>query len=79
MRQTADDDRVFVVLPNGVARAVSVSAWNYTPVQVPPGSTVVVPRDPSPFDAFAFARDTTQLLSQIAIIAASLSVISNNP
>ncbi len=46
-RRSADRERVFVVYPDGVARRVSVEAWNYNPVHVPPGGRVVVPRTPA--------------------------------
>jgi polysaccharide biosynthesis/export protein len=75
---SADEDRMFLVFPNGVAKPVSVSVWNYNPVRVPPGSTVVVPKDPVPMNIFEFAKDMTTLLSQMAITAASLAVIGNN-
>jgi polysaccharide biosynthesis/export protein len=78
MRQSADGDRMFLVYPNGVAQPISVSVWNYNPVQVPPGSTLVVPMDPAPLDIFTFAKDMTALISQMAITAASLAVIGNN-
>ena len=44
---TADDSRVFVVLPNGEAHRVGASLWNYQPLHVPPGSTIIVPDDPA--------------------------------
>jgi polysaccharide biosynthesis/export protein len=75
---SADEDRMFLVYPNGVAQPVSVSVWNYNPVQVPPGSTVVVPKDPVPINIFEFTKDMTALLSQMAITAASLAVIGSN-
>ncbi|MFQ5766199.1 MAG: SLBB domain-containing protein [Rhodospirillales bacterium] len=77
LRRSADDARVFVVLPNGTARPVSLSAGNRTPVRVPRGSTIVGPKDPLPFDLFAFLRDTTEIVSRLAITAASLAVISD--
>jgi len=77
-QQSADEDRMYLVFPNGVAQPISVSVWNYNPVQVPPGSTVVVPKDPAPLNLFTFAKDMTALISQMAITAASLAVISNN-
>jgi protein involved in polysaccharide export with SLBB domain len=72
----ADESRVFVVLPNGEARQMGASAWNFQPVQIPPGSTIVVPRDPQPFDLLEAVRDITPILSNLAVTAASLSVIS---
>ncbi len=75
-QRSADDDRIFVVFPNGEAQPLSTSVWNYSPVQIPPGSTIVVPKDPAPFDLFQFALDLSGLLSQVAITAASLAVIN---
>jgi protein involved in polysaccharide export with SLBB domain len=77
-RESADEGRVFVVLPNGEAQPVSVSAWNYTPVTIPPGSTVVVPKEPAPIDVFAFIKDITQITSQLAVTAAALAAIDRN-
>ena len=77
-QRSADEDRVFVVFPNGEAQPISVSVWNFTPVQIPPGSTIVVPKEPTPFDIFTFARDISQVVSQLAVTAASLAVISDN-
>ena len=78
LQRSADSGRVFIVQPNGAAQPVGVSAFNFTPVQVPPGSTIVVPKDATPFDVFTFARDIGSIVSQLAISAAALSVISNN-
>jgi protein involved in polysaccharide export with SLBB domain len=75
--QSAEDDSIFIVLPNGEAQPVKTSFWNFTPVEVPPGSTIVVPRNLSPFDLTAFLKDSTQILSQLAISAASLAIIHN--
>ena len=77
-QRSADESRVFVVYPNGEAQPVSVSAWNFTPVQIPPGSSIVVPKDPAPLNLLQFAKDMTLLVSQVAVTAASLAVISRN-
>jgi protein involved in polysaccharide export with SLBB domain len=77
-QQSADRNRLFVVFPNGVAQPVSVSAFNYTPLRVPPGSAIVVPKDATPFDLFTISRELSTVLSQLAITAASLAVIGNN-
>ena len=77
-QQSADRNRIFVVFPNGAAQPVSVSAFNFTQIQVPPGSTIVVPKDATPFNAFTITKEVATILSQLAIIAASLAVISDN-
>lgn len=77
-QRSADRSRLFVVFPNGAAQPVSTSPFNFTPIQVPPGSTIVVPKDATPFDLFRIAQEVSTVLSQLAITAASLAVISNN-
>ncbi|MEQ8247486.1 MAG: SLBB domain-containing protein [Alphaproteobacteria bacterium] len=76
-QQSADRQRLFVVFPNGVATPVSVNAFNFTPVKVPPGSTIVVPKDATPFSLLTVSKELASVLSQLAITAASLAVISN--
>ena len=73
--RVADDGRTFVILPNGEAKSISVSSWNFTSVHIPPGSTIVVPRDPKPFDLLTFSTSIADILSKLAITAASLVVI----
>ena len=73
----ADRDRIFVLLPDGSAEPVAESLWSFTPVAIPPGATIIVPRDPEPFDFLALTGSLAGVLSQIAITAASISVISD--
>ncbi len=76
-QRSADEDRVFVVYPNGVAQQVTTSAWTFAPpAQIPPGSTIVVPKDPAPLGGLVLVRELATLISQIAVTAASLAVIS---
>lgn len=75
LQSSADDDRIFLVYPNGVAKPVRVSAWRSSSVLVPPGSTIVVPKDTDPLAALDLTRDITSIVSQLAISAASLAVI----
>jgi len=63
----ADKDRTFVLFPDGSAQPLKVSKWNHKPIFIPPGSTIVVPRDPKPFDFIEGAKNISQILSNIAI------------
>ena len=73
----ADRDRIFVVLPNGTAVPVAENWLSFkTTNLIPPGSTVVVPRDLRPFNLSQFLKDATQITSQIAITAASFVVLN---
>ncbi|WP_246514632.1 SLBB domain-containing protein [Neoroseomonas soli] len=72
----ADTSRAFIVLPNGQSTAAGLSAWQQGGPPVPPGSLVVVPQDPSPYETWGFVRDLTQVLGQVSVSAAALAVIA---
>ena len=74
--QGADEERIFVVMPDGSARPVAENWLTFNNSNIiPPGSTVVVPRDLRPFDLQQFMTNASQITSQIALTAASLVVI----
>lgn len=75
LQVSADDDRVFLVYPNGVAEPVRISAWRNSSLKVPPGSTIVVPKDTDPLAALDLTREITTIASQLALSAASFAVI----
>lgn len=74
----ADGGRAFVVLPNGQSVPSGIGSWQGGGPPIPPGSLVVVPQDPSPYETWGFIRDLTQTLGQISISAAALSVIARS-
>ena len=74
----ADKERTFVLYPDGSAQPLQVSNWNYKPIFIPPGSTIVVPRDPKPFDFIESAKDISQILSNLAITAIFLDDVRDN-
>jgi polysaccharide export outer membrane protein len=76
-QRSADKSRVFVVLPNGAAQPVSVSPFIFTSIQIPPGATIVVPKDATPLNILSVSKDIASIVSQLAVTAASLAVINN--
>jgi protein involved in polysaccharide export with SLBB domain len=72
----SDSGRAFVVLPNGQSTPAGLGAWQSGGPPVPPGSLVVVPQDPSPYETWGFLRDLTQVLGQLALSSAALAVIT---
>lgn len=72
----ADDSLTFVVLPDGTARQADKSWFSLSGDAIPPGSTIVVPKDINPFDFRQLLVDSSQILGQLAIAAASLAVLS---
>jgi polysaccharide biosynthesis/export protein len=63
----SDEGRTFVVYPDGSAQPLQVERWNFKPVMVPPGATIVVPRDPKPLDFMKTAKDISEIFSNLAI------------
>ena len=74
----ADRSSIFIVRPNGSSERISLSVWGRTAENIPPGSWIVIPRDLTPFRFWNLAGSLTQILSGLAVSAASLAVISQN-
>lgn len=75
----ADDDLVFVVLPDGTSRPAGDSWWSFGGGhEIPPGSMVVVPRDPTPFNWMEFALNMSDIVSKLATTAAALAIIGSH-
>jgi protein involved in polysaccharide export with SLBB domain len=74
----ADDSYVYVINPDGSSKPVESSLFHFGADRLAPGSLVVVPRDLRPFDFPQFAVIITKILSDLAVSAASISVVSRN-
>lgn len=72
----ADGSRAFVVLPNGSSVPAGLGSWQFPGPPVPPGSMVVVPQDPSPFETWATIREVSQLMNQSLVSVASFAVLA---
>jgi polysaccharide export outer membrane protein len=72
----ADENQTFIVLPDGSARKLEKSWLNFDVAALPPGSSIVVPRDMTPFDTRQLLLDVTGILSSLAVSMASLVVIT---
>jgi len=73
---TSDDSLTFIVWPDGSARRVRKSWLSFDADSLPPGSTIVVPRDVTPLDTRQLILDVSQIFSQLAVSIASVAVIS---
>lgn len=65
----ADPDHAFIVFPDGSASPLNDSLWSYRRILILPGSTIIVPRDPKPFNFIEDAKDITQILANLATSA----------
>ncbi|MDG1020587.1 MAG: SLBB domain-containing protein [Emcibacteraceae bacterium] len=77
--RAADEDRVFVVYPNGVAKPITLSSWGGDKnLSIPPGSAIVVPTDLSPYDSLSLVSAIGDIFRNLAVSAASIAVLVRN-
>ena len=77
--RAADEDRVFVVYPNGVAKPITLSSWGGDKnLSIPPGSAIVVPTDLSPYDSLTLVSGIGDIFRNLAVSAASIAVLVRN-
>lgn len=74
----ADKGRTFVVYPDGSAQPISISSWSHRSSMIPPGSTIVVPHDPKPFDFLESAERVSQILANLAISGLYIEAIGDD-
>ena len=73
--EEADKNRTLVIYPNGIASRVR--NWPNSP-NLSPGTTLVVPRDPNPFDWLVFSQILFPIVSNFATSAAAIAALGNN-
>ncbi len=73
--EEADKNRTLVIYPNGMASRVR--NWPNAP-DLSPGTTLVVPRDPNPFDWLVFSQVLFPIISNFATSAAAIAALGNN-
>ena len=76
--QFSDEDLTFIVQPDGSAQRMETSWLNFDAQSLPPGSSIVVPRDLAPLTARQIILDTTGIFSSLAVTIASLAILARN-
>ena len=57
----AEDSMVFIIMPDGTSITTHSSWWSFGGgTHIPPGATIVVPRDPQPFNLTTFLATYTR-------------------
>ncbi len=74
--QFANDGMTFIVMPDGSARRIETSWLNFDATSLPPGSTIVVPRDLAPLFTRQVILDVTSIMSSFAVTIASLAILA---
>jgi len=70
---TADTGRTFLVLPNGTAQPVRNSGRG---IVVPPGSTIIVPKDIDPLYKLDLARDVSTIIGNLIASVATIALLA---
>ncbi len=76
LKDSADEDKIFVILPDGKSQLVRRSLFGSNK-EIMPGSTVVISRDSRPFDAISLTQIITPILADLATSAAAIAAISD--
>jgi polysaccharide export outer membrane protein len=76
LADSADKKGIFVILPNGQA-VRNIDSWRIGRGKIEPGSTIIVPRDSTPFNAISAFRIFTPILANFATAAAAISALNN--
>ena len=78
LRTTADSSSMYIILPNGESNLVNRRFLSRKHANLLPGSTIVVPRDPRPFDWLVMTRTIAPIFANLATSAAAIAAISND-
>lgn len=72
---TADEKGIFLILPNGETQVIKNDRFFNKDRPLVPGSTIVVPRDPRPFDWLALTKTITPILADSATAIATVEAL----
>lgn len=76
MKDSADTDKIYIILPNGRSELVKKSLFSSKNILLP-GSTIVVSRNPRPFDALSLTEIVAPIFANLATSAAAIAAISD--
>lgn len=74
--KTADKRRIFLVLPNGTAQPLRNVTKRAENIIVPPGSTIIVPKDIDPLYTLDIVRDVSGIVGTLITSLATIAILS---
>lgn len=80
-KDSADRNGLFLLLPNGESREISSKGMfnrSRRGTDILPGSTIVIPRDPRPFDWLVLTKNITPILAESATVIATITALTDN-
>jgi protein involved in polysaccharide export with SLBB domain len=77
LQSTADKGRIFIVMPDGRAASVDSGGWSRTSAQViPPGSTIIVPKNIDPLYKLDLIRDISTIVASLLTSVATVALLA---
>ncbi len=76
LQSTAESDRIFLVLPNGTAQPLNARFWRRSVAVVPPGSTIIVPKEMDVGKTLDLASAVATIFGQFATGLASIAILA---
>ena len=77
LQSTADKGRIFIVMPDGRATSVNSGGWSRTSSQViPPGSTIIVPKNIDPLYKLDLIRDISTIVASLLTSVATVALLA---
>ncbi len=77
VQRTGDDDHIYVVMPNGLAQPVKGSTWRRKSFAIPPGSTIIVPKNLDPLMTLDLVRDITSIVGTLVTSIATVAILAD--
>ena len=79
-KDSADKNGLFLLLPNGESKEISTKGFlsKSRKTEILPGSTIVIPRDPRPFDWLVMTKNITPILAESATVIATITALTDN-
>ncbi|MGI4880248.1 MAG: SLBB domain-containing protein, partial [Janthinobacterium lividum] len=74
--KTADKRRMFLVLPNGTAQPLRNVTKRSENIIVPPGSTIIVPKDIDPLYTLDLVRDVSGIVGTLITSIATIAILA---
>ncbi len=75
---SADKGRIYVVYPNGLAQPVKSSVWRSSNVPVPPGTTVIVPKNLDPLFKLDLVSNIISIVGSLVSSVATVAIIAQH-
>ncbi len=76
-QENSDEGRLFVVFPDGSAQPTRRSFWRKSSTVIPPGSTIIVPKDLSPLRGLEIASQVVGIFGGVAQAVATAIILSD--